>query len=55
MNINRAFEIVNNTSIYDVYYNGEPVWIQEIENNSARIGFLNFNYERNVNLVDLQE
>ena len=40
MNIKRAFEIVNNKEICDVFYNNEPVWIQELNNNKATIGFM---------------
>mgnify|MGYP004488244075 FL=1 len=55
MNIKRAFEIVNNKEIYDVFYNNEPVWIQELNNNKATIGFMNFNEVENVNIEDLKE
>lgn len=55
MNIERAFEIVNNKKIYDVYYNNEAVWIQEIQNNVAKIGFIDLSKETNVNVNDLYE
>ena len=55
MNSKRAFEIVNNKEIYDVFYNNEPVWIQELNNNKATIGFMNFNEVENVNIEDLKE
>lgn len=55
MNIKRASEIVNNKEIYDVFYNNEPVWIQELNNNKATIGFMNFNEVENVNIEDLKE
>lgn len=55
MNIKRAFEIVNNKEICDVFYNNEPVWIQELDNNKATIGFMNFKEVENVNIEDLKE
>ena len=55
MNIKRAFEIVNNEEICDVFYNNEPVWIQELNNNKATIGFMNLNEVENVNIKDLKE
>lgn len=55
MNIKRAFEIINNKEICDVFYNNEPVWIQELDNNKATIGFMNFNEVENVNIEDLKE
>lgn len=55
MNSKRAFEIVNNREICDVYYEKQPVWIQEIKNNVAKVGFMNLNEEKNVNIEDLYE
>lgn len=55
MNIKRASEIVNNKEIYDVFYNNEPVWIQELNNNKATIGFMNLDQVKNVNIEDLKE
>lgn len=55
MNIKRAFEIVNNKKIYDVYYKKHPVWIQEIQNDIAKVCFVDINEEKNVNIEDLHE
>lgn len=55
MNMKRAFEIVNNREICDVYYEKHPVWIQEVQNNVAKIGFLNSMEEQEVPLEDLYE
>ena len=55
MNIKRAFEIVNNREICDVYYKKHPVWIQEVENNIAKVGFMDLNEEKNVYIEDLYE
>lgn len=55
MNIKRAFEIINNKKIYDVYFENHPVWIQEITNNTAKIGFMDADIEKNVNVNSLVE
>ena len=48
-------DMSNFQEIYDVFYNNEPVWIQELNNNKATIGFMNFNEVENVNIEDLKE
>lgn len=55
MNIKRAVEIVNNREICDVYYEKHPVWIQEVKNNIARVGFMDINAEKDVDINDLYE
>ena len=55
MNSKRALEIVNKGEICDVFYEREPVWIQEVQNDMATIGFLNGSYERSVKIKDLYE
>lgn len=55
MNTKRAFEIVNNKKICDVFYKTHPVWIQEIENDVAKVGFMDLNQETDVNIIDLYE
>lgn len=55
MNQKRVFEIVNNREICNVYYKDNPVWIQEVQNNMAKVGFVNNNFETNVNIEDLYE
>lgn len=55
MNVKRAFEIINNSEICDVYYEKHPVWIQEIQSNVAKIGFMDVNEEKSVNVEDLYE
>ncbi len=41
--------------MHDVYYDDRPVWIQEIDNNIAKVGFIDNNEERNVYIEDLYE
>lgn len=55
MNIKRVNEIINNREICDVYYNNKPVWIQEVNNELAKIGFMDLNEEKHVNVNDLYE
>lgn len=55
MNNKRAFEIINNKEICDVYYKEHPVWIQEIKNDVAKIGFMNLTDEKTVNIEELHE
>jgi len=55
MNTKRAFEIVNNKNICDVFYNNHPVWIQELQNGKAKIGFMDLSKEIDVNISELEE
>ena len=40
MKISKINEILKNKEKIDIYYNERPVWVQEINNNIARIGFI---------------
>lgn len=55
MNNERIFKILKNKELHDVYYNERPVWIQEVDNNIAKIGFIDNNEEKNVYIEDLYE
>jgi len=55
MNTKRIFEIVKNKDIQEVYYEDKPVWIQEVKDNIAKIGFLDGSGEKNVYIEDLYE
>lgn len=55
MNNKRALEIVTTKRICDVYYQNHPVWIQEIENHVAKIGYMDLMKEQEVPLKDLYE
>ena len=48
-------EILNNNIINEVFYNEKPIWIQEVENDIAKIGFLDGSQEKNVYITDLYE
>ena len=55
MKIERAQEIFNSYKIYDVYFENEPVWIQEINNNFAKIGFIQNKVDKNIEISNLYE
>lgn len=55
MNKKRVFEIIENREIKDVYYEDRPVWIQEINKNTAKVGFIDNNEEKDVFVEDLYE
>lgn len=55
MNIQRINEILKNKEKCDVYYGDKLVWIQEVNENRAMIGFIDGSEEKNVNINDLYE
>ena len=55
MDIKRISEIIKNKEIKDIYYQNKVVWIQELNNESARIGFLDGTADKNVSIYDLKE
>ena len=55
MEINRISEIIQNREITDVFYNDRVVWIQELNNDVAKIGFLNGDKDMYVHAKDLSE
>ncbi len=55
MNTKRIFEIMKDKEIKDIYYNERPVWIQEINSNIAKVGFMDNNEEKDVFIEDLYE
>lgn len=55
MDRQRINTILNNNEINEVFYNEKPIWIQEVENDIAKIGFLDGSKEKNVYITDLYE
>ncbi|MFR5682955.1 MAG: H-type small acid-soluble spore protein [Clostridia bacterium] len=55
MNAERANEILQSKMKCDVFYEKKPVWIQDVRDNIAKIGFLDGSKEKNVYLEDLYE
>lgn len=55
MNIGRINEILSNDEKCDVFYNERVVWIQGINSDIAKVGFVDNFEERNVPISDLYE
>ncbi len=55
MNKARITEILNHRGLSDVFYNEKPVWIQEVHDDIAKIGFLDGSQEKDVYIDDLYE
>lgn len=55
MDKKRIYDIVNNKEIKDIYYHDEPVWIQEVYGDVAKVGFLNSSGSMDLYIDDLYE
>lgn len=55
MNLQRIHQLVNQSEKTDVYYDERPVWIQEINDNIAKVGFVDNFEEKDVFIEDLYE
>ena len=55
MDKERIFEIMKQQHMYDVLYEEKPIWIQEVNDDVATIGFLDGTNEKNVYIEDLYE
>ena len=55
MNINRMNDILNHNEKCDVFYNDRLVWIQGINNDVAKVGFVDNFEEKDVLISDLYE
>ena len=55
MNIERINSILNNSEKCDIFYNNRSVWIQGINNNIAKVGFVDNFEEKDVDIQDLYE
>ena len=55
MEMNRINSILNNKEKIDIFYGDRPVWIQEISNNKAKVGFVDNFEEKDVFIKDLYE
>lgn len=51
MDIKRINSILNNKEKFDVFYEERPVWIQSINNTTAKVGFID-NFEEKDILID---
>ena len=55
MDVKRVRDILNQKQKCDVLYDERPVWIQDLKDNIATIGFIDKNEEKNVYIEDLYE
>ena len=55
MDKKRAYEIISNKEIKDIYYHDEPVWIQELNGDIAKVGFMNSFDTKDIYINDLNE
>lgn len=55
MDKKRVYEILETKDIQDIYYKDEPVWIQEVHDDIAKVGFLNSFESKDIHINDLYE
>ena len=55
MKLSRVQDILNNKEKVDIFYDYRPVWIQGIDNDIAKVGFIDNFEERDVFIEDLYE
>lgn len=55
MDRERVNEILNHRSLSEVFYNEKPIWIQDVHDDIATIGFLDGSKEKKVYIDDLYE
>lgn len=55
MEYQRVYEILRNKEKTDVMYQDRPVWIQEINQHMAKVGFIDNFEEKDVYIEDLYE
>ena len=51
----RISEIMRNKQLNEIYYNEQPVWVQEVHGDKATVGFINSNSSQDVFIKDLYE
>ncbi len=55
MDAKRIREILKNKEKCDIYYNDNPVWLQEVNDNVATVGFIDGSGDKDVYIEDLYE
>ena len=55
MELKRINSILDNKEKCDIFYGDRPVWIQEINNTTAKVGFVDNFEEKDVFIKDLYE
>lgn len=51
----RVCDILKSKEIQEIYYNEQPVWVQEVHGNRATVGFLNSSNTMDLYIDDLYE
>ena len=55
MNTKRINEILKNKEKCDVFYEDNPVWIQELNNDTVTVGYIDGSGDKDVYVKDLYE
>lgn len=55
MNLERIYSILNNKEKCNVFYNDRAVWIQGVNDNIAKVGFVDNFEEKDIAIKDLYE
>ena len=55
MDLQRVNEMLSKKEKVDVFYHDRPVWVQEVHNNLATVGFIDNNEEKEIAIQDLYE
>lgn len=55
MELNRINSILNNKEKTDIFYGNRAVWVQELNQDKAKIGFVDNFEEKDVFIKDLYE
>ena len=55
MDMERIHSILNNKEKCDMFYDDRPVWIQGVNENIAKVGFIDNFEEKDVFIQDLYE
>ncbi len=55
MEVRRVREILKNKEKCDVFYEDNPVWIQELNNDTVTVGYIDGSGDKDVYVKDLYE
>lgn len=55
MELDRIYKIFNTDEKVEVFYDNNPIWIQDINEDKAKVGFINGDPEKDVFIKDLYE
>ena len=55
MEVRRVREILKNKEKCDVFYDDNPVWIQELNNDTVTVGYIDGSGDKDVYVKDLYE